>query len=94
MTVFTDTVKYNNCIIHRESDDSQNRGNEVLVNFQREWYYILEERKYGQRYEHVVQQTDNGTERVSPVAESQKDIRDDCKNGKDHSLDSPPFQIL
>src|SRR5690606_7212207 len=82
-SVFTNTVEDDHRIVHRETNYRQQGSNKVLVDLERERNYILQEREYYQHYSYVVQQGDDSAERVSPVAETNEDVKEDQDYRKD-----------
>src|SRR6185437_10953420 len=58
----------------------------VLVDLQREGYDGVQPGEHRQGHEYVVQQGDDGTQRIPPVAEPDEDIDEDDQDGEDRSL--------
>ncbi len=67
----------------------------MLINFQSERQIeFTGKRENDQRYKYVVQQCYDSSQRISPVAETNKDIKEDHDHGKNGSLESAFLQII
>src|SRR6185312_4775436 len=92
--VFPDPVKYDHGIVHRKPDHRQDGSNKMLIYFQRKRYKTGEEGEYRQGNQNIMQQGENRSQRIPPVAETDKDINEDHQQGKNGGFYGPRFQVV
>ncbi len=66
----------------------------MLIDLQRERNDGTREGEYRQGHEYVVQQGYDGTQRITPVAESDEDIQEDHQHGEKGCLHGAALQII
>ena len=79
--VLPDTVKYDDGIVHRVTDDRKDRRNERLVHIKVERKESVQQCENRNYEEGIVCQSYDRTDRVLPVTESDQDVgkdRDEC----------------
>ncbi len=92
--VFAHAVKYNYRIVHGEADYRKQGCNKVLVNFQRKRHMAAKEGEYRQRDAGIVQQGDDSTQGILPLAEADEDVEEDGEQRDDGRLHSAALQVF
>lgn len=66
----------------------------MLVDLKRKRHDVLKERENNQRYKHIMQDGEYGSQRVTPVAEADEDVKKNSNNRKDGSFYRSLLQIV
>src|SRR3982751_5337734 len=75
LTVLSNAIKHNDCVIHRKSDECQQSRDHGQANFP------LKDREETERYKHVVKYSDDCCSTIRPL-KPHCDVQEDSNQGR------------